>query len=106
MPKAMAVLWEVARDETVAAADAVATTEEMDSVLGLGLGRVTDITVGIIRPMIQERHDARRRKDFDRADEIRRELAAGGYVLEDTPRGTRVKKGDDVWLIPVDPEGD
>jgi cysteinyl-tRNA synthetase len=112
MPKAMAVLWEVVRDDHVAAAEAVATAEEMDTVLGLELvpesarRRAVDMSVGVIRPMIQDRHDARRRKDFDRADEIRRQLAEQGYVLEDTPRGTRLKKGDDVWLIPVDPEGD
>jgi len=45
-----------------------------------------------IEALIVERREARARKDFARADEIRRELAAQGVVLEDTPQGTRFKR--------------
>jgi len=37
---------------------------------------------------IAERSEARRRKDFARADEIRKALAAQGIILEDRPDGT------------------
>lgn len=43
----------------------------------------------VIEKLIQERNDARRRKDFARADEIRDELASKGIELEDTRDGTR-----------------
>lgn len=43
----------------------------------------------VIEKLIQERNDARRRKDFARADEIRDELASNGIELEDTRDGTR-----------------
>ena len=41
-----------------------------------------------IQMKVDERNEARRRKDFKRADEIRAELAAQGIILEDRPDGT------------------
>ena len=45
-----------------------------------------------VEKLIQERKEARARRDFARADEIRDELDARGIVLEDTPAGTRWKQ--------------
>jgi cysteinyl-tRNA synthetase len=46
-----------------------------------------------INRMIRERHEARRKKDWKRADEIKESLASMGISLEDGPNGTtwRVK---------------
>src|SRR5439155_9494878 len=41
-----------------------------------------------IEQKLAERNEARRRKDFKRADEIRAELASFGITLEDRPDGT------------------
>jgi len=41
---------------------------------------------------VKQRQQARREKNFARADEIRREIGAKGWVLEDTPDGPRVKR--------------
>jgi cysteinyl-tRNA synthetase len=41
-----------------------------------------------IEAKVAERLEARRRKDFRRADEIREELHARGVTLEDRPDGT------------------
>ncbi|MBM4312241.1 MAG: cysteine--tRNA ligase [Deltaproteobacteria bacterium] len=41
-----------------------------------------------IQRLIDERLEARRQKNWERADEIRDELAAKGIVLKDTPQGT------------------
>ena len=45
--------------------------------------------VSIIEALVHERNEARRLKDFTRADEIRDELASKGVELEDTRDGTR-----------------
>jgi cysteinyl-tRNA synthetase len=42
--------------------------------------------------LIAERNEARGKKNWARADEIRDQLASQGIVLEDTPQGT-------VWRI-------
>ncbi len=46
------------------------------------------LTPGEIEALIVERRDARRSKNFKRADEIRKELADTGVVLEDKPDGS------------------
>ena len=48
----------------------------------------TAITTEEIEKLISERNEARKGKDFARADEIRATLDEKGIVLEDTPQGT------------------
>ena len=47
---------------------------------------------GEIQNLIDERQEARRRRDFGRGDEIRDELAGRGIILEDTKDGVRWKR--------------
>jgi len=56
-------------------------------------GGVTDLGIGEeeIEGLIIERAEARKRKDFARADEIRKGLAAKGILLDDGPKGTAWK---------------
>jgi len=45
-----------------------------------------------VQTLIQEREEARKKKDWKRADEIREEIKRLGYLLEDTAEGARWKK--------------
>jgi cysteinyl-tRNA synthetase len=45
-----------------------------------------------IQKLIEQRQEARHRRDFSRADEIRDELAERGIILEDTKDGVRWKR--------------
>ena len=46
-----------------------------------------------IEQLIQERIEARKNKNFQRSDEIRDYLKSLNIILEDTPQGTRWKRG-------------
>jgi cysteinyl-tRNA synthetase len=41
--------------------------------------------------LLEQRQEARRNRDFARADQLRDELKAQGWVIEDTPKGPRLK---------------
>jgi cysteinyl-tRNA synthetase len=50
--------------------------------------RTGPITDEQIDRLVAERNEARKKKDFARADEIRKTLAEQGIILEDRPDGT------------------
>ena len=45
-----------------------------------------------VEALVREREEARQRRDFGRADQIRDRLAELGVVLEDSPQGTRWRR--------------
>jgi cysteinyl-tRNA synthetase len=73
-------------------ATATASLIQTGRILGLFPARPAaaplEIGADEIAALIAERNDARKAKDFARADEIRDLLAAKGVILEDKPEGT------------------
>lgn len=61
-------------------------------VLGITIGQEEEILDAEIEKLIQERQDARKQKDFARADQIRDELAQKGILLKDTREGVTWKR--------------
>lgn len=45
-----------------------------------------------IQALVDERNEAKKARDFARADAIRDQLASEGVLLEDTPSGVRWKR--------------
>jgi cysteinyl-tRNA synthetase len=68
-----------------------AAIRKMDQVFGVAEFPEDSISADI-ESWIEKRNEARRKKDFRAADEIRQKLLDEGIVLEDTPAGTRWKK--------------
>ena len=61
--------------------------ESPDKWLGIGQSSDND-NVDNINKLIRDRNDARKSKDFKKADEIRNKLTGIGIEIEDTPDGT------------------
>ena len=73
------------------AAAALAAWQRMDSVLGIGASGGAEAPSEILA-LVEARTAAKKTKDFKRADAIREELRVAGWVIEDTPKGPKLKK--------------
>lgn len=71
---------------------ALDTVNELCSVLGIKTEEETGTLDEKVEALIEERTNARKEKNYKRADEIRDELKAMGIVLEDTQSGVKWKK--------------
>lgn len=67
------------------------TFEELTGVLGILYEKEEEIPSEILE-LAQKRKEARKNKDFAMADSIRDEIAARGYIVEETRQGTNIKK--------------
>jgi cysteinyl-tRNA synthetase len=103
-PEAIAVLFDVVREANRAlergdAATVVAAADLFDELLGGVLGVPPglkaddgDLMAGVTELLLEQRQDARRRRDFGSSDAIRDRLAELGIVVEDTPDGVRWRR--------------
>jgi len=75
----------------VQAAAALSAWQKIDSVFGLGRKAEAGVPAEL-QVLLDERQAARKAKDFKRSDAIRDELKAKGWLIEDTPKGARLKR--------------
>jgi cysteinyl-tRNA synthetase len=104
-PQALAVMWELLRDESVSPEDKRATLLSFDRVLGLGFGASkhrneveklavleSDELPPEIADLVRKREEARKAGDWPEADRLRAEILTGGYTVEDSKEGVKVRK--------------
>ncbi|RPI30879.1 MAG: cysteine--tRNA ligase, partial [Chloroflexota bacterium] len=94
MPRAVALAWEVLRGD-LPAGDKKATLLFFDRVLGLGLANwqpPNEIIPEEIMTLVEQRRLARTEKRWKDADDLRNQVAAAGYEIEDTAQGPKVKR--------------
>lgn len=94
-PRVLAELWLMLKDKKVLPADKLSVVYEFDKILGFNL---ENLTIPEIKEeeepdqdtmrLIDTRNEARKKKDWKRADELRDELLEMGIVIKDTPNGT------------------
>lgn len=93
--KAIAVIFELIADKEVADKDKKETILKFNEVLNLGFNDPQKIEVEIpeeIKKLAKDRLEARKNKDFTKADEIRNQITQKGFEVKDTPDGFEINK--------------
>ena len=90
-PRALSLLWDVMKDENMSSGDKKATILDFDKVLGLGFENLKEeIIPEKILKLVAEREEARKNKNFQKSDELRKEINSLGYEVKDTGEGQKV----------------
>ncbi len=90
MPKAVALAWELVKDDGQTPANKKVTLLDFDRVFGLNL-RAAEVTKkeipAEVTALAEAREKARKAKDWSRADELRAEIENKGFKIRDTDTG-------------------
>ena len=106
---ALAILWEMTKDSSLAPKNLRAGLLDFDQVLGLNLAgedaaaqKLWETEFGVviseeavprnIQELLVKREAARAQKEWEQADAARKEIETAGYSIEDTADGPRVVK--------------
>lgn len=93
MPEAIAVFWQMLRDDKIKSEDKKATALDFDRVLGLNLAKTEEIEVSEgVKKLVSEREKARSEKNYARADKLREQIEKLGYIVEDSEGKSKVSK--------------
>ncbi len=96
MPRALAIMWEMIKDDTLSPAVKYKTLLDFDRILGLGLANVTvkkqQAIPNEVQQLASEREVARADKDWQKSDELRDKLSDMGYTVKDTNDGQELLK--------------
>ena len=90
MPQALAVMWNMIKDETIANERKIVLAELFDTVLGLGIKEmgVKDEVPAEITKLAHERNEAKLAKNWALSDELRNKINSSGYTIDDKKDGT------------------
>jgi cysteinyl-tRNA synthetase len=95
LPEALAVLWQVAKSD-IPGPDKLDLVLDFDKILGLKLGKVSKLqsfkVSREIRKLVEEREKLRKLGKWEEADRIRRKIEKGGWMVEDTEEGSKIKR--------------
>lgn len=92
-PKAITVVWELLKDNSVSDQDKKATILDFDRVLGLGLNKIKKEEIPEeIKNLASDREEARKQKDWAKSDELRIRINELGYEIKDTGDGYKISK--------------
>ena len=92
LPKALAVVWDLIKDQSLPGAAKKQSLLKFDSVLGLNLKPARAAAIPpAIRSLADQRQAARQAKDYPAADRLRQEIEKQGYLVEDKPKSYSLK---------------
>ena len=91
LPEALQILWKLLREEK--AEGKLRTIKKMDLIFGLDLLKKEKVEIPEeIEKLTNEREKARREKNWERADELRKLVKEKGFIIEDSDKGPILRK--------------
>ena len=105
-PAALAVMWDLIKDDTIRPADKRETLLDFDRVFGIGFRPLlyrsdaaeriavvagSDVP-GSVESLLKERESARTAGDWAKADELREKIHQEGFTVEDTAEGPVLRR--------------
>jgi cysteinyl-tRNA synthetase len=90
-PRALAILWEIVRDPK--AKGKYQTIKKIDSIFGLNLFVKEELEIPQeVLQLFNEREEARKAKNWTKADELRTKINALGYAILDSQKESKIEK--------------
>ncbi len=97
MPEAIALVWKLIKDPAVEPSDKSKLMLDFDKVLGLGLAGILEIAKedkeeipAEVQALSDAREEARKNKEWEKADALRKEIEARGYEVKDMEDGVEM----------------
>lgn len=93
-PEALAVLWEMLRDEKITDSDKLFALNKIDKeFLAIGIYDAKEEKIpSDVLDLAKKRDEAKKNKNFQLADEIRKQVRDKGYSIEDSSDGYKIIK--------------
>ncbi len=94
-PKALAIVWDLVKNDEIPKEAKLASLFKLDEVLGLKLKEnweASRVVPPDVTALMNAREQARKEKDFKKSDELRDQILQAGFILEDTVDGIKLKK--------------
>lgn len=100
IPKLIAALFAFAtilnsamdQERNIPRAAALALFHEYDKLLAVDLFRKKIAIPAEIQELAEQRQNARKKRNFAEADHLRNEIHAHGWLVKDTPEGTKIHR--------------
>jgi len=90
-PRALALVWDLLKDEEISPEDKKATIIQFDKILGLELSKDNALEVPhSVKNLVKKREKSREEENWEESDKLRDEIEKLGFLLKDTSSGTKI----------------
>ncbi|HUW44070.1 MAG TPA: class I tRNA ligase family protein, partial [Bacillota bacterium] len=92
-PRALSYMWDILREDRLNDTEKYELVLRFDKVFSLDLDKEEKIKIpDQVKKLVREREMLRKKKEWERADEIRKKINKSGFAIEDTEKGVIIKK--------------
>ena len=92
-PGALALMWEVVKNKELPNQEKYLLLSDFDRIFALNLVKTRKIEIPCdVEKLVKKREEYRKKREWERSDEIRERIEKLGYCVEDLKQGPKVKK--------------